>query len=123
MVMSHTAVEHWYAEYWLCYTLVASYLRPSHLSGWSFVKMVTQLDNLTRRAKTMLPDLAASGIECSEVTAGSFAMRLREDRPRSRCFLNGLLRRLAADSGTMISLRQLKDGGGFSVRVEIGKSQ
>ncbi|MEN9572192.1 MAG: hypothetical protein RL514_47 [Verrucomicrobiota bacterium] len=118
--MSREEVERWYVEYWLVYTVLSAYARPLHTSGWGFVQMVARLDGLTQRARTLLPRMQVPGFECLHVTQNSLVLRLREDRPRSARFLCGLLRRLAADFGVAITLREQPEQGASAVCVVVG---
>lgn len=119
MSMSPEEVERWYTEYWLVYTVMSAYVRPSHVSGSDFVEMVMKLDSLIQRARIMLPRLSVSGIECLDVTANGLVMRLREDLPRSARFVCGLLRRLAVDFGVVVKLSEPSEFGDSAVRVEV----
>ncbi len=117
--MSREEAEQWYAEYWLVYTVLSAYARPLHSNGWEFVQMVARIDGLTQRARTLLPRLRVPGFECLQVTQTGLVLRLREERPRSACFLQGILRRLADDFGTEVTLSKKPEFGSSAIRVAL----
>lgn len=117
--MSLCEADRWYADYWLVYTVLSAYARPCHANGWSFVQMVTRIDGLTQRARTLLPRTQVPGFECQQVTADGLVIRLREERPRAAAFLRGLLRRLAADFGVNITLSEHPELGASAVRLAV----
>ncbi len=117
--MSRAEVEQWYAEYWLTYTVLAAYAQPLQATGWRLVQLLSGLDGLTQRARTLMPRLHLPGFECIEISGTGLVMRLRESRPRGDQFLRGMLRRLAADFGVVMEIESAPEHGSTAVRVTL----
>jgi hypothetical protein len=117
--MNRAEIEQWYAEYWLTYTVLAAYAQPLHATGWRLMQLLSGLDGLTQRARTLLPRLRLPGLECLTVGPDTLVMRLREARPRGNCFLHGLLRRTALDFGVEVDLSDAPEHGATAVRLQV----